>query len=187
MDRMSTAGTLLDTAVELLEAEGLESLTVRRISQAAGMSTIGIYSHFSSKEGLIGAVWVFGYRQLAETLSGVGDPGLDGALALSYRYLAWADAHPHLYRLMFGGLAPGVELDDADRAVSRSAFDLLVEVCAPFPPDGERAALAVWRYLHGVASLAIAGVAPPGIAAEVDHAEVIGRILAPGPAPDERH
>jgi AcrR family transcriptional regulator len=179
--RSPTASNLLDTAVSLLEREGPEALTVRRVSEAAGMSTIGIYSHFQSKEGLIGAVWGVGFARLAASLREAATGGPEGVVELGKRYLFWAIEHPHLYGLMFGRSRGDIAVDDEARAASRAAFDLLVDACSAVidraTGDAEATALSVWQYLHGVASLEIAGMSPPGTIGESDPASVIRRLL----------
>lgn len=153
-------------------------MTVRRVSQAAGMSTIGIYSHFDSKEGLVGAVWGVGFSRLVEALEFAPlEAGVAGVVTLAERYVAWAQAHPHLYQLMFGAVRPDMAIDDRSRGVSLAAFEKLVDACASTADDPARTALVVWQYLHGVASLAIAGVTPPGVTQVVDLGEVV-RTLA---------
>lgn len=142
------------------------------------MSTIGIYSHFASKEGLVGAVWGVGFTRLVESLeSAVPSPGIDGVVSLAERYVAWAREHPHLYQLMFGVARPEMAIDDGSRDASHAAFEMLVHACADVTADPTRTALVVWQYLHGVASLALAGVSPPGVMDTTDVADVVRTVV----------
>lgn len=127
------------------------------------MSTIGIYSHFASKEGLVGAVWGVGFSRLTAQLSGVESTGVDRVVELATRYLDWARRHPHLYGIMFGRTVTAMTVDDEERASSRAAFDVLVDACTGLVADPEATALTVWQYLHGVAALEIAAMTPPGL------------------------
>lgn len=44
---------LLSAAVDLLESEGPESLSVRRIAAAANVAPMGVYNHVESKFGIV--------------------------------------------------------------------------------------------------------------------------------------
>src|SRR5262249_643633 len=48
----ATAGALLETAERIVDSEGLEALTVRRVAEGAGTSTRAVYSVYGSKDGL---------------------------------------------------------------------------------------------------------------------------------------
>jgi AcrR family transcriptional regulator len=47
-----TRREILDVAVDLASAEGLEALTIGRLAEAVEMSKSGLFAHFGSKEGL---------------------------------------------------------------------------------------------------------------------------------------
>ena len=46
-----TRATILDRAVDLASAEGLEALTIGRLAADLKMSKSGLFAHFGSKEG----------------------------------------------------------------------------------------------------------------------------------------
>lgn len=53
--RTESAGTrerILERAVQIASAEGLEALTIGRLASELGMSKSGLFGHFGSKEGL---------------------------------------------------------------------------------------------------------------------------------------
>src|SRR3954462_13506773 len=45
--------TVLDTAIRLLDAEGVEALTMRRLASELGVSAMRPYRHFHSKDALL--------------------------------------------------------------------------------------------------------------------------------------
>jgi len=49
----ATADALLDAAEAILEAEGLEALTVRRVADEVGTTTRAVYSSLGSKDALL--------------------------------------------------------------------------------------------------------------------------------------
>ena len=119
------AREVVDAARELLEAEGLEALSMRRLGEHLGIRAPSIYKHLPDKQALENALISAGFEEQADAfeaaLRGADDPL--GALATAYR--AFAAEHPHLYRLMTErpldreNLAPGAE-ERAGRDGSRS-------------------------------------------------------------------
>jgi AcrR family transcriptional regulator len=56
---------IITAAIQVLEREGLERLTMRRIAEVAGVSVGSIYKYFPDREEILGAIID---RQLRETL-----------------------------------------------------------------------------------------------------------------------
>ena len=61
---------LLDAASELLASEGAGGLTVRRIAADAGCSTMGVYSRFGNKDGVVDHLYMEGFRRLIDPQGG---------------------------------------------------------------------------------------------------------------------
>jgi AcrR family transcriptional regulator len=153
------AREVVATARELLEQEGAEALTMRRLAERLGIRAPSLYKHLPGKAALEVAVIATGLEDLAAALTAALDtpPGAAagreplGALAGAYR--AFALAHPHLYRLMTDRplprehLPPGVE-DRAAAPLLRAA-------------GNQAHARAVWAFAHGML-LELAGRFPPG-------------------------
>ena len=64
---------LLASAADLLETEGPDGLSVRRIAAAAGVAPMGVYNHFESKFGIVEALFVQGFERLAEAMAATRD------------------------------------------------------------------------------------------------------------------
>src|SRR4051812_15785478 len=62
--RDETSTAILEAAGTLLAKEGAEALTVRRIAAAAGCSTMGLYSRFGGKDGVVEHLFIEGFQQL---------------------------------------------------------------------------------------------------------------------------
>ena len=107
-------GALLASAEEILESEGPDGLSVRRIAAAAGVAPMGVYNHFESKFGIVEALYVQGFQRLGDAMAAmaqIDDPAealLEGARA----YRALALAHPMAYQVMFLRAVPGFEPSD---------------------------------------------------------------------------
>jgi AcrR family transcriptional regulator len=160
-------GALLTSASEILESEGPDGLSVRRIAAAAGVAPMGVYNHFESKSGIIEALYIQGFGRLAEAMAAmaqIDDPAealLEGARA----YRALALAHPMAYQVMFLRAVPGFEPSDPARTSCTRGFDHLVAtvqraiqagVIAPDSPT--ETAQMIWASIHGWVSLELLGL-----------------------------
>jgi AcrR family transcriptional regulator len=66
-----TCGTVLNAAVALIESEGVERATTRRIALAAGVSIGAVYEYFPNKESIVlhlGTNWLRRIREIVEAL-----------------------------------------------------------------------------------------------------------------------
>jgi AcrR family transcriptional regulator len=147
------AREIVDTARALLEDEGPDALSMRRLAERVGIRAPSIYKHFADKREIEAALISVGFEEIAEAFEGAGRRG--GLLGLGRAYRRFALEHPHLYRLMTSGplprelLTPGVE----DRA-AQPLFDML-------EGDADHAR-AAWAFAHGMAILELDGRFPPG-------------------------
>jgi AcrR family transcriptional regulator len=158
---------LLASAVEILETEGPEALSVRRIAAAAGVAPMGVYNHFDSKNGIIEALFVQGFERLREaltTIADIADP-YEALREAGRRYRALARAHPMVYQLMFLRTLPGYEPSEAALEVAGRAFDSLVAavqraMAADVIAEGPltETAQLIWSSIHGWVSLELLGI-----------------------------
>ena len=158
---------LLNSATEILETEGPDGLSVRRIAAAAGVAPMGVYNHFESKFGIIEALWVQGFERLRDAMDSIGDI-LDPYEALrecGRRYRALALANPMVYQIMFLRPVPGFEPSEQVIDVAAQAFGALVTaveraMAAGVIAEGAPADTAhiIWSNVHGWVSLELMGM-----------------------------
>ena len=158
---------LLASAAEILETEGPEALSVRRIAAAAGVAPMGVYNHFDSKNGIIEALFIQGFERLREaltTIAEIQDP-YEALREAGRRYRALAKAHPMVYQLMFLRTLPGYEPSLAALEVAARAFDSLVAAVQRAMVAGVIAegpltetAQLIWASIHGWVSLELLGI-----------------------------
>ena len=153
---------LLDTAQDMLEADGVAALSLRAIAKRAGVSHAAPYRHFANKNALLEAIATQGFAALEKAI-------LDGAarfpddpkhqiIEAGIAYVREAVARPQRAHLMFGGR---LELTALNRAAGTS-FDALINTvqrgrrAGIFEPATTRdTILAVWSAAHGLAMLII--------------------------------
>ncbi|MBR0780798.1 TetR/AcrR family transcriptional regulator [Bradyrhizobium iriomotense] len=95
---------LLQAAERVLEREGLAGLTLRAVAREAGVSHAAPTHHFGDLTGLLSELAAVGFRQfnaaMASACDSVTTP-LERALARPKAYVAYAQAHPGMYGIMF--------------------------------------------------------------------------------------
>jgi AcrR family transcriptional regulator len=159
---------ILEAASELLSKEGASALSVRRIAADAGCSTMGLYSRFGGKDGVVDELYAEGFERLVDGMR--QNPITDDPLAdlrrgaRCYRDTALANA-TH-YMVMFGGAVPGFVPSDASHELAHQAFSGLVAKVARCTEAGifdgapDQIAELLWASIHGLVMLEIVGVNP---------------------------
>ena len=196
------AALVAETA-RLLDEGGPEAVSVRRLADAVGTSTMAVYTHFGGKPELLRAVCSEGFRQLGRRLDRVrptDDPVAD-LLGCARAYRRAAHATPHLFRAMFSRPVTDVLVDPAEQAAALETFLVLVRTVERGMAagrltrgDADEVALELWSAVHGLVSIELgAGVqsarqAERALAGLVRHLAVglgddPGRAAASVPAP----
>ena len=166
--------SLLDAGVRLLDSEGLEALSLRRMAEEVGVSRQAPYHHFHDKQALLAAIGEQGFAMLNQLLVEVT---ADQALSLDERlyravmgYLNFALEHRALYRLMFGQTLWRSEQARSDtdefQRYAKDCFRQYVQLFDLLKAAGElpaeentlRLAQLLWAAMHGLAQLAADGL-----------------------------
>src|SRR5579862_4151762 len=95
---------LLEAAERLLERDGLGGLTLRAVAREAGVSHAAPTHHFGDLTGLVSELAAIGFRQFNAAMATACGGGLsinERAMARAKAYVAYAQAHPGMYGLMF--------------------------------------------------------------------------------------
>lgn len=146
---------------QLLEEEGLEALTMRRLAERVGIRAPSLYKHLPDKAALEAAIIATGFEEAAaafeQAVDRAGEGSVEGAgdalVALAAAYRRFALEHPHLYRLMTNGPLPRAHLPPG--LEGRTAAPLLRVA------GSEARARAVWAFAHGMVMLELDQRFPP--------------------------
>lgn len=197
--RQSSSGSatrqeLLDAGLHLLRTEGASALRVRRVAEAANCSTMGVYTWFGDKHGLIEALWLDGFRRFGEALivpSKVEDAS-ERVRELMDTYWRWATDNPADYQLMFGRTAAEYEPSQDARDEAAMTFVVLAEAMRAAQDagrlrSGEPAEMAIqlWGVAHGLVAIGLADVLPVEVDLQRVYRDAIDVLLA-GMAPTGR-
>lgn len=180
-----TRAALTALALRIVDTEGREEASLRRVAAEAGISRSTPYTYFADKDALLDAVRVAAIGLLSEGC----EAGLAAGQTVAERlrnvgraYVRFALEHPNLYDLIFEANRGGPEQVEAANRYRRLSHAPLVEAYAQglvnVPP--ETLATVLWASTHGMLSLHRAGKLGMGL----DEAlQIMGDTLAFGYLP----
>lgn len=185
---------LLQAAERILEREGIQGLTLRAAAREAGVSHAAPKNHFGDMTGLLSELAAIGFeRFVAKMRANLGEEDSPDRRmgAIGHSYVAFAQAHPDLFLLMFRS-----ERLDMSRPTLRAAIDASARVLsgAISARRGEKLEatltlpqaanfVAAWSLVHGFAMLLLDGRLTPVLArlpACVDANALLSAIFASG-------
>lgn len=152
---------LIDAGLILLQSGGPETLSIRKLANAAGVSHAAPAHHFANMTALHSALMTEGYKIFAASMrseleKAPNDPR-ERILGAGRGYLLFAQNNEGLFNLMFGG-TPRDQDDENLNAAANDAYDVLREICAPIVKGeggSEINELMIWSLIHGLARLVL--------------------------------
>ena len=161
------ADALLAAAIEIVDQSGVAALTNRRLAEAAGTTTMAIYTRFGGKEGVANALFDYGFEVLGTSLATLSptDDASENLVALCNRYRHFGLERPGLYSIMF---ERAIDLESGfSSAPAGRTFDALVNRVAAvtgrdaISPVSRSEAFGVWALCHGLVNLELNGTGAP--------------------------
>jgi AcrR family transcriptional regulator len=103
MAPIPTARRISTAARKLLDREGADAVSMRRVAQAVGITPMALYRHFADRDGLLNALADAGFEELTELISSTALPAHPERQLLKILdiFLDFALAEPRLFELMF--------------------------------------------------------------------------------------
>lgn len=149
-------------ALEVFRRQGFGGLNLRAIAVELGWSATALYRYYASKEDLLNAIRVQGFRRMGDDLRAAKDAAstpIDAYRGAMRAVLDFAKAEPELFRLMF-------ELNQADypssadvRSERKRSFAVAEEIASQcidaglFSGTPTLVAHLMWIGCHGLAAL----------------------------------
>ena len=165
-----TRASVVALARELVDAEGVDAVSLRRIGRTLGVTAPALYTYVDDREDLLRAVASEGLAQLGARFDDVDEAHpLERLREQCRRYVHFAIENPGLFEAMFAyppelaTAAPlGIESAAATSVFAKAAATIEAAAAAgdiPPPEDPALAALAMWATVHGVATVLTLGFA----------------------------
>jgi AcrR family transcriptional regulator len=159
---------VLAAAVRLVAHEGFAAASLRRVASEAGCSTMVVYHHFGSKQGLFDALFVQGFTVLSsiqEAAANTGEP-VERIRNIGMALRQMAIAHADSYRVIFAQSAPPFVPSHEVRGVARQNYQRFLDAVqawsaqTPLVTDPMTAAHILWTSGHGLIMTELAGNIP---------------------------
>ena len=153
----SLDAALLEIGTRLIDQEGVGAVTLRRVSEKAGVTATAAQHHFGDKEGLLRSIAAASFKELLSTLttaSKYSDDPEANLRSVAGAYARFAVANPERFRFMFeaGYLDPNESPISANLGLG--CFDVLrLTVDRYLGHHVVAAPLFVWSVGHGVGSI----------------------------------
>lgn len=133
---------MLERARRIYREEGVEALSMRRLAQELGISTMAIYSYFESKKALLDGLWIEVFEALTDELldASKGQRGARRVLEAHVRcFLDFWERHPEQFRMIYMSATQTASLDEIGQSqmpVYNRLLGLVRERLAACAPSG---------------------------------------------------
>lgn len=154
--------TILSQSWQIVEENGWQALSIRKIADAIEYSTQMVYTHFESKDAIIEEFTKQGFDLLAAQLQKAAkskeDPS-EQLVAISKAYWKFAFEHIKYYQIMFGLGIPTCEMvssfDEMKKVsdVMGASIDLVIRSGKNPEADGMLKLGTFWSVLHGLVAI----------------------------------
>jgi len=159
----TTAQRIAQAALELLEAEGPDAVSMRRVADVVGITPMAIYHHFPNREALLNSITdaeFAKYRDYAQARA-TGGTAEERVVASMDSYMDYAFNHPRVFDYVFAAPRPGARRFPKDFRTRKSPTltpiaDALKEAMkrGEFRKDDEwEIAFELWAVVHGYVAL----------------------------------
>ncbi len=165
-NRAQMRKAILDQASTILAQEGPHALSMRKLSEKVGASTIVLYTYFRNKQDILDELYREGFTRLRQDLE-IVEFGLDPmeyVMQLGRAYRKSAIGNSTYYQIMFSQCVPGFMPSLTSLETSQQCFQVLrqgVQHCVDaglvLPASASETAQVLWGTLHGIISLELFG------------------------------
>ena len=145
---------LLKTAIQIVDDEGWDVLTISYLAKKLTIQPPSIYNHVKNLDELKNSIALYGIQQLYEELhSSINDQSKEGIFSLALAYIHFARKHPGLYQ---STLSSTHTVGDQYTFVANQILELIFEVLKPYDLneiDQIHIVRGLRSILHGFVSL----------------------------------
>jgi AcrR family transcriptional regulator len=156
---------IIDVSRAIIEDEGLEYLTIRRIAETISRTQPAVYQHFAGKDEILAAVVVDGFVALVESLKRAAKGEKPSLTAIASAYVRFGLERPRLYEVMFVAppvIAFAVSETPMPAQIAFQIFTTAVAESGLEPTQIGTVTEVVWAALHGLVMLSITKRLRPG-------------------------
>lgn len=161
---------LISESLDMLETQGLNSFSMRKLAERVGVSRTAPYHHFKDKSALLAAIAEQGFNKMSKQLADiVASFDLNANVHFERSistYIDFALSNPMQYDLMYGQELWRNQPSATLQRTAKDCFRQYAKVIALFQQHGYllkqddslRMAQVLWSTLHGLVKLAHDGI-----------------------------
>lgn len=149
---------IVEAGARILEADGLEALTMQAVAREVGVRAPSLYKHVAGRADLVARIATQAAARLGEAVEGAAadrDPG-EALAAMAIAHRTFALAHPRTYGLLFSNQPEAMRIDAALNARISEPLLRTTRALAGASDELEAGRLAV-AWIHGFVSMELAG------------------------------
>lgn len=147
--KMVNRQSICDAAMQIIQREGIEALSMRTLAGNLGIKAPSLYDHVKNREEVIALVQSAGLLTFGDGFAEAGPTTRDKILF----YRQWALANPNLYPVLFQGRLLRELLPEG---LEEKVLGLVIEASG----GSHAQARAMWAQLHGLVDLELQGRLP---------------------------
>jgi len=156
-----------DAALHILEKEGPDAVSMRRVARAAGITPMAIYHHFEDRKTLLTRITEHEFARLLECMQArpLKGSAADRVVSVMEGYIDYALERPRLFDYVFVQPRPGARQFPGDfRRRHSPTLNVVADVVADTMKEGFlrkddvwEVAFALWAHVHGYVVMYRAG------------------------------
>jgi AcrR family transcriptional regulator len=160
---MPTSQRIHYSALRILEAEGAQAVSMRRIAKDVGITAMAIYRYYPGHEALLDAVVDCEFQKLAGFFSeSDGNRSFEASIThIMDGYIDYALAHPRIFDYVFAAPRPGARrFPDDFRARRSPTLNLIFDIVSSWMKAGKlkrddawEISMTFWAHVHGYLAL----------------------------------
>lgn len=167
---------LIDAAMDLIERNEADSISLRRLAKEVGVTPSAVYNHFADRDSLMLAIKIRLYEQLNQffdtEISETKDPE-QALLEVCYAYFRFSQEQPACFMFLFSSTLP-LERSTPEfirvschslvrsRKLVYQVFQKYQVSCSE--EDIVNTTMLIWSQLHGIVLLRNSGSIPAAVA-----------------------
>lgn len=157
--------TLIEKGIELVNNEGVDSFSLRKVAAACGVSHAAPYSHFQNKEELLAAMQEYITEQFCDILNNqitIYKDSSDLLEQLGIAYVSFFIDNPTYFSFLYVKSNLNIDLSILHSSKDNyKPFEIYKAVILEqlekvnYPKSKQKdVIIALWSFIHGIASLA---------------------------------
>ena len=176
---------LIEKGIEIINTEGEENLSMRKLGLACGVSGAAPYSHFNSKEKLLEAMQEYVVERLMKKMNAAIETCEDKdstevIMKMGKEYVIFFIENPDYYSFLFARANLKIDLTMGENVDNTPPFQLFIENAYRIyrkldyvEEDIKYGIVSMWATVHGLAAIA----SMKNVTTDFKWEEVLERIL----------